>query len=65
MSYSLSEIKIAAYNWEELPNMNHYERHLWQGLGYCYECFRCGENKDECDKLAKQYIAIFERRKNG
>lgn len=61
MSYTLSEIKLAAYNWSELPDMTRAERNLWQGLGYAYECFRCGEPKEVCDALAKNYIEFFEK----
>ena len=35
MSRTLSEIKMAAYNWVELPDMTQKERLLWMGLGYC------------------------------
>lgn len=59
MSYTINEIKLAAYNWKELPNMTHAERNLWQGLGYAYECYRCGENKELCDDLAQGYVKFF------
>ena len=61
MSYTLKEIKLAAYNWNELPNMTSAERSLWQGLGYANEQYRCGENKELCDDLAQQYVDCFER----
>lgn len=59
MAYSLAEIKIAAYNYEELENMSQEERHLWMGLAWCYECFRAGEDKALCDALAQNYIKLF------
>ena len=59
MSYTLNELKVAAYNWEELPDMTQRERSLWQGLGYAYECYRCGHDKQVCDDLAKNYIKFF------
>lgn len=59
MSYSLSEIKIAAYNWTELPDMTQRQRALWMGLGYCYDCFRTGEPKEVCEELMKKYIKLF------
>ena len=62
--YSLTEIKVAAYNWEELPNMTVDERNLWQGLGFVYECYRCGESKELCEKMAQQYIRILGRNIN-
>lgn len=34
------------------------ERALWIGLGYCYEAFRAGYPKKDCDLLAQQYIAL-------
>ena len=62
MSYTLSEIKLAAYNWEPLPDAKESEKTLWQGLGYCYEWYRCHpEDKAACDKLAQDYINAFER----
>lgn len=57
--YSLAEIKVAAYNWTELPNMTVEERNLWQGLGFAYECYRCGESKDLCGQMAQQYIKLL------
>lgn len=60
MSYTLSEIKVAAYNFNEPPNMTQDERHLWYCLAYCYEWFRAHpEEKDDCDNLAKEYIRFF------
>lgn len=60
MSRTLSEIKMAAYNWVELPDMTTQERLLWMGLGYCYEWYRCHpEDKAACDELAKFYIRYF------
>ncbi len=60
MSRTLSEIKMAAYNWVELPDMTTQERLLWMGLGYCYEWYRSHpEDKTACDQLAKTYIRSF------
>lgn len=59
MAYSLAEIKVAAYNYEELTDMSQEERSLWMGLAYCYEAFRAGEDKKACDELAKTYIRLF------
>lgn len=61
MSYELKDIKVAAYNWQELPNMTQAERSLWQGLGYAYECYRCGYEKEICDDLAKHYVDMFQK----
>ena len=61
MSYQLKEIEVAAYNWTELPDMTRAERSLWQGMGYAYECYRCGENKEDCLKLKQQYIDSFQK----
>ena len=60
MPYTLSEIKIAAYNWTELADMTQEERTLWHSLGYCYEWYRAHpEDKDACDSLAQRYIFLF------
>lgn len=60
MSYPLSKIKVAAYNWEELPDMTASERALWMGLGYCYEWHKDHpQDKGECEKLAEKYIKMF------
>ena len=61
MSYSLTDIRLAAYNWKELPNMTIAEKSLWKGLGYAYECYRCGHDKEICDDLAKHYINCFQK----
>lgn len=58
--YTLSQIKVAAYNWQELPGMTAQEAALWHGLGYCYEWFRSHpEDKTACDELARVYIKFF------
>jgi len=59
LSYSLSALKVAAYNFTEPPDMTWEERMLWMGLAYCYECFRAGEDKQICDELAQTYIRLF------
>lgn len=59
MAYSLAEIKVAAYNFEELTDMTQEERNLWMGLAYCYEAFRAGEDKAVLDQLAQNYIKLF------
>lgn len=65
MSYTLTEIKLAAYNWDTLPDITQNERNLWMGLGYCYEWFRAHpEDKKQCDELAKQYIKAYWRDAN-
>lgn len=44
--------------------MTRDERDLWMGLGYCYEWYRAHpEDKEECDKLARNYIRYYEIRK--
>ena len=61
MSYSVGDIKVAAYRWEELPNMTQPEKELWMGLGYCYEWYRSHpDEKKECDNLAQLYLRMFE-----
>lgn len=60
MSYTINDIKVAAYNWNELPNMTPEERSLWESLGFWYEHFRAHpEDKEECEKAANGYIEHF------
>lgn len=60
MSYSISEIKLAAYNWTEPPNMDDDERRLWYSIGFWYEEYRSGrESKEECEKAVNGYIQHF------
>ena len=60
MSYQLKDIKVAAFNQTPLPDMTQREKNLYQGLGYCYEWYRCHpEDKEDCDKLAQHYINFF------
>lgn len=65
MSYPLDKLRVAAYNWTELPDMTQNERNLWMGLGYCYEWYRAHpDDKQACDELAKQYIKAYWRDAN-
>lgn len=58
--YTLSEIKVAAYNWQELPDMTPRQRALWQGLGYCYDWNRQNPDQtEECKALSDDYIKFF------
>lgn len=60
MTYSLEEIKKAAYNWTEPKGMTRDERSLWMGLGYCYEWYRAHpEDKEACDELSRKYIRFY------
>lgn len=61
MSYTLTEIKLAAYNRKELPDLEPNEAALWQGLAYCYDWNRVhpGEQTAECKALAEKYIDWF------
>ena len=62
MNYSLSEIKIAAYNFQEPPGLSPRQRALWLGIAYCYDCFRAGEPQEACEALMEQFIKIFENK---
>lgn len=68
-TYTIEEIRMAAYNWVELPDMSERDRALWVGLGYCYEWYRARPNeKKECEALADVYIRLFrgeEVKRNG
>lgn len=60
MSYTVDKIKVAAYNWTELPNMTPEERILWEELGDCYEYFRSHpEEKAACEECANDHIKYF------
>ena len=60
MAYSLSEIKILAYNCEEKPDFTEQEKNLFTGLAFCYECWRSGHDKKTCEDLMQNYINFFE-----
>ena len=61
MSCTLSEIKLAAYNWKEPQGATERDLRLWKELGYCYEWYRMHpEDKADCDALAKDYIEMWE-----
>ena len=65
MSSTLDNLRVAAYNWTELPDMTQNERNLWMGLGYCYEWYRAHpEDKKQCDELSQQYIKAYWRDAN-
>ena len=61
MAYTLNDIKLAAYNHKELPNMKPNEAALWQGLAYCYDWHRCypEDQTEECKMLADDYIDFY------
>ena len=61
MAYTLNDIKLAAYNRKELPDLKPNEKALWQGLAYCYDWFRYhpDEQTEECKYLAQEYIYYY------
>ena len=59
MAYSLSEIKIFAYNCDEKPDFTEAERNLFIGLAFCYECYRSGHDKKVCESLMENYIRFY------
>ena len=62
MSYTIAEIKVAAFNWTELPDMDIEERALWESLGYWYEQYRANpDSRKECEDAANGYIDLFLR----
>ena len=62
MSYSISEIKVAAYNYTILPDMTTFESDLFTGLAYCYEWYRMHpEDRAACESLMNHYIKFFEQ----
>lgn len=60
MSYTIQEIKVAAYNWTELPGMSIRERALWESLGYWYEEYRAvPDSRAECQKNVDSLVELF------
>ena len=58
--YTINDIKVAAYNWTELPDMTVEERALWYSLGYWYEQYRADPSlKAECEKHVNGYVELF------
>ena len=61
MSYTVGELKVAAYNRKEPPKMNVQERNLYLGLAYCYDWFKeHPEDRSDCEELMAHYIKFFE-----
>lgn len=61
MAYTVSDIKVHAYNYTEQPDFTIEEKNLFLGLAYCYEWYRLHpEDKADCDERAKKYIEWFE-----
>lgn len=57
MSYTVSQIKVCAYNREVKPDFTVAERNLYIGLEYCYDWFRQHpEDKYNAEKLMQDYI---------
>lgn len=60
IAYQLDQIRLAAYNRQELPDMKPNERALWQGLHYCYDWAReHPEDSEQCKRLAQDYINYY------
>lgn len=62
MAYTADEIKVAAYNRTELPDMTANERMFWIGMAYCYDWYRYrpGDQEEECRALAARYAEDFQ-----
>ena len=59
--YSISQIKMFAYNNQPPEDLTWTENNLYCGLAYCYEWFRSHpEDKVECEKLMDNYINWYE-----
>lgn len=63
MGYTVNQIKVLAYNCDEQKDFTAAEKNLFVGLAYCYECFRAGYDKQECEELMQNYINFFEHSK--
>lgn len=60
MAYEVNQVKVFAYNKEVREDFTAEEMTLYNGLKYCYDCFRLGYDKEECAKLMDDYIEFFE-----
>lgn len=61
MAYKVSQIKVFAYNNEHKDDFTLAEHMLYLELAYCYECFREGYPKEDCEHLMKEYIDYYEQ----
>lgn len=59
MGYTVDQIKVFAYNRDEKEDFDIFEKNLFLGLSYCYDCFKAGYSKEQCQKLMNEYIFIF------
>lgn len=59
MGYTVNQIKVLAYNCDEQKDFTAAEKNLFVGLAYCYECFRAGYDKQECEDLMQNYITFY------
>lgn len=61
MSYTINQIKVAAYNYTALPDMTEQESNLYTGLAYCYEWYRLHpEDRTVCEELMNIYINFYD-----
>ena len=61
MPYTISEIKVHAYNYTEKMDYTPEERKLFYEIAYCYEWYRCHpEDKTACMERMEYYIAWYE-----
>ena len=61
MSYTVGQLKVAAYNRQEPQNMSIQEKNLYLGLAYCYDWFRmCPDDRKDCEELLEIYSWFFE-----
>lgn len=64
MSYTVGELKVAAYNRKEPQNMTVQERNLYLGLSYCYDWFKNNpDDKADCEELMQNYIDFYNMQK--
>ena len=63
MAYEVNQVKVLAYNKEVREDFTAEEMTLYNGLKYCYDCFRLGYDKEECTQLMENYIEFYEFKK--
>lgn len=57
MAYTITDIKLDAYNYTERPDYTQDEKKLFYELAYCYEWYRAHpEDKEACMERMEFYI---------
>lgn len=60
MPYTVSQIKVFAYNKQEPPDATEEEATLYRCLRYCYDLHRAGYEQKDIEPIMAGYIEYFE-----